>query len=199
MLLLWFLFLLIFFIYEIKKHINYFIALSSFQNDKFEKSAAPFESCKFHPLHEHLRSGTLNNLWEDFFFGEWNKFHICSSYSWKRHKDTKRKHVSPGRDTALSLFRCLDSKLPILGLFESLNFPVPRTVTWFPQTIKKTGKHDKKQVFREVLNPGVLCVFFPLFSSLDFVYCKIQRQFWIYSSSRTESFPLKCSQVQKMS
>ena len=69
----------------------------------------------------------------------------------------------------------VDSKLPILGLLESLNFPVPRTVTWFPQTIKKTGKHDKKQVFREVLNPGVLWVFFPLFSSLDFVYCKIQR------------------------
>ena len=108
MLLLWFLFPLIFFIYEIKKHINYFIALCSFQNDKFEKSAAPFESCRFRPLHEHLRSSTLNNLWEDFFFGEWNKFHICSSYSWKRHKDTKRKHVSPGRDTALSLFRCSD-------------------------------------------------------------------------------------------
>ena len=117
-------------------------------------------------------------------------------------KDTKTQRENMWAPGEILLFLCsgvLNSKLPILGLFESLNFPVPRTVTWFPQTIKKTGKHDKKQVFREVLNPGVLCVFFPLFSSLDFVYCKIQRQFWIYSSSRTESFPLKCSQVQKMS
>lgn len=199
MLLLWFLFLLIFFIYEIKKHINYFIALCSFQNDKFEKSAAPFESCKFHPLHEHLRSGTLNNLWEDFFSASGISFIFVPAI---HEKDTKTQRENMWAPGEILLFLCsgvLDSKLPILGLFESLNFPVPRTVTWFPQTIKKTGKHDKKQVFREVLNPGVLCVFFPLFSSLDFVYCKIQRQFWIYSSSRTESFPLKCSQVQKMS
>ena len=122
MLLLWFLFPLIFFIYEIKKHINYFIALCSFQNDKFEKSAAPFESCKFRPLHEHLRSGTLNNLWEDFF-SEWNKFHICSSYSWKR-EDTKRKHSSPGQDTALS------SGVQIISAVSAFKIFVNQNETW---------------------------------------------------------------------
>lgn len=90
MLLLWFLFPLIFFIYEIKKHINYFIALCSFQNDKFEKSAAPFESCKFRPLHEHLRSGTLNNLWEDFFFGEWNNSYLFQLFMKKTQRHKKK-------------------------------------------------------------------------------------------------------------
>ena len=125
MLLLWFLFPLIFFIYEIKKHINYFIALCSFQNDKFEKSAAPFESCKFRPLHEHLRSGTLNNLWEEFFFSASGISFIFVPAIHEKEKTQRENMWAPGK---ILLFLC--SGVQIISAVSAFKIVVNQNETW---------------------------------------------------------------------
>lgn len=126
MLLLWFLFpLIFFFIYEIKKHINYFIALCSFQNDKFEKSAAPFESCKFRPLHEHLRSGTLNNLWEDFFSASGISFIFVPAI---HEKDTKTQRENMWAPGEILLFLC--SGVQIISAVSAFKIVVNQNETW---------------------------------------------------------------------
>ena len=66
-------------------------------------------------------------------------------------------------------------KLPILGLFESLNFQFHEPWHGFLKPLRRPANMTRNKSFEKYLILVYYAFFFPLFSSSDFVYCKIQR------------------------